>query len=83
MAAVALYGIFVLRDDERRGEAERGDAKAGGLRINRRIAKKAAGLLRRGLVLDRNPELATREKLQSSPTRCRSSTCSRSTRPAA
>lgn len=32
VAAVALYGIFVLRDDERRGEAEQGDAKAGGLK---------------------------------------------------
>ncbi len=50
VAAVALYGIFVLRDDERRGEAERGDAKAGGLRINRRIAKKAAVLSAVGFI---------------------------------
>ena len=50
MAAVALYGIFVLRDDERHGEAEQGDAKAGGLRINRRIAKKAAVLSAVGFI---------------------------------
>lgn len=50
MAAVALYGIFVLRDDERRGEAEQGDAKAGGSRINRRIAKKAAVLSAVGFI---------------------------------
>ena len=50
MAAVVLYGIFVLRDDERRGEAEQGDAKAGGLRINRRIAKKAAVLSAVGFI---------------------------------
>lgn len=50
VAAVALYGIFVLRDDERRGEAEQGDAKAGGMRINRRIAKKAAVLSAVGFI---------------------------------
>lgn len=50
VAAVALYGIFVLRDDERRGEAERDDAKAGGLRINHRIAKKAAVLSAVGFI---------------------------------
>lgn len=50
VAAVALYGIFVLRDDERRGETEQDGSKAGGLRINRRIAKKAAVLSAVGFI---------------------------------
>ena len=48
VASVALYGIFVLRDDERRGsqgEDGRDDAeRVGGLSLNRRIAPRAAVL---------------------------------------
>lgn len=50
VAAVALYGIFVLRDDERRGEAGAGRCEGGRPAINRRIAKKAAVLSAVGFI---------------------------------
>lgn len=45
-ASVALYGIFVLRDDERTAHEEEGEGPRsfGGLRVNRRIASRAAVL---------------------------------------
>ena len=43
MASVALYGIFVLREEERSGAATGCDAKAmGGLRVNGATAKRSA-----------------------------------------
>ena len=44
-ASVALYGIFVLREDEREGHGGEGRAEpSGSLRVNRRIASRAAVL---------------------------------------
>lgn len=44
-ASVALYGIFVLREDERNGHEGVEEIRAlGGIRVNRRIASRAAVL---------------------------------------
>ena len=43
-ASVALYGIFVLREDEREGHGEEDELRLAGMRVNRRIASRAAVL---------------------------------------
>lgn len=44
IATVALYGVFVLRDDERRGHEETDFSHFGPFRFNRKIAGRAAVL---------------------------------------
>ena len=45
VVSVALYGIFVLREDEREGHSDEDTLTlSGGLRVNRRIASRAAVL---------------------------------------
>lgn len=48
--SVALYGIFVLREDERGGHADEDEVRLGGLCVNRRIASRAAVLSAVGLI---------------------------------
>ena len=43
-ASMALYGIFVLREDERSGHSEESFRTIAGVRVNRRIASRAAVL---------------------------------------
>ena len=50
VASVALYGVFVLREDEREGHADKDVVSLGSLRVNLRIASRAAALSVVGLI---------------------------------
>ena len=51
MASVVLYGVFVMRDDERRGHEAADEIVAGPVLVNKKVASKAVVLSVVGLVV--------------------------------